>query len=156
MDTPRSKVFSDRQTALLNRDPNAGAPSGDYDPSKPWRPASSLQDQAMGITGATGAMNAGSCADAVQSRIERNWDLPIGQQSAETVIVRLRIELNRDGSLLRPPMVMDQSFAPGYQAMADAAVRAAIRGQPFIIPPQQYEQCRDMILRFNPREMYGG
>jgi outer membrane biosynthesis protein TonB len=156
MDTPPSKNFSDRQTAVLNRDPNAGAPSGDYDPTKPWRPASSLQDQAMGINGARGAMNAGSCADAVQSRIEQNWDLPIGAQSAENIIVRLRIELNRDGTLLRPPAVMDQSFSAGYQAMADAAVRAAIRGQPFIIPPPQYEQCRDMILRFNPRDMYGG
>jgi outer membrane biosynthesis protein TonB len=156
MDTPPSKLSSDRQTAVLNRDPNAGAPGGDYDPTKPWRPASSLQDQAMGINGARGAMNAGSCADAVQSRIEQNWDLPIGAQSAENIIVRLRIELNRDGTLLRPPTVMDQSFSPGYQAMAGAAVRAAIRGQPFIIPPPQYEQCRDMILRFNPRDMYGG
>ncbi len=156
IETPPSKVFSDRQTAVINRDPNAGAPAGDYDPSKPWRPASSLQEQAMGITGARGSMNAGTCADAVQSRIEQNWDLPIGQQSAENIIVRLRIELNRDGTLLRPPTVMDQSYAAGYQAMADAAVRAAIRGQPFMIPPRQYEQCRDMILRFNPRDMYGG
>jgi hypothetical protein len=156
MVTPPPKVFSDRQTAVLNRDPNAGAPSGDYDPSKPWRPASSLQDQAMGVAGARGAMNAGSCADAVQSRIEQNWILPIGGQAAETAIIRLHIELKRDGYLLRAPAVMDPSYTPVQQAMADAAVRAAESGQPYSIPPQQYEQCRDMILRFNPREMYGG
>jgi len=156
METPPSKLFSDRQTAVINRDPNAGAPTGEYNPSKPWRPASSLQEQAMGVSGATGSANAGTCADAVQSRIEQNWDLPIGAQSAENIVVRLHIELNRDGSLLRPPAVMDQAYSPAYQAMADAAVRAAIRGQPFMIPPQQYEQCRDMILRFNPRDMYGG
>ena len=156
MDTPRSKVYSDRQTAVLNRDPNAGAPSGAYEPGKPWRPASSFQDQAMGLPQARGAMNAGTCADLVQSRIEQNWDLPIGAVSAETTIVRLRIELNRDGSLLRPPTVMDAAMSPTYQAMADAAVRAAIRGAPYIFPPEQYERCRDMILRFNPRDMYGG
>jgi colicin import membrane protein len=156
METPPSKVYSDHQTAVLNRDPNAGAPSGDYDPNRPWRPASSLQDQAMGLPQARGAMNAGSCADLVQSRIEQNWDLPIGALSAETTIVRLRIELNRDGTLLRPPTVMDASISPSYQAMADAAVRAAIRGQPYLVPPQQYERCRDMVLRFNPRDMYGG
>ena len=156
METPPSKIFSDRQTAVLNRDPNAGAPSGDYDPTKPWRPASSLQEQAMGVTGAHGAMNAGSCADAVQSRIEQNWVLPIGAQSVENTIIRLHIELNRDGTLSRPPIVLDQSMSPVYQAMARAAVSAAESGQPFIIPPQQYEQCRDMILRFNPRDMYGG
>ncbi len=141
---------------MLNRDPNAGAPSGDYDPGKPWRPASSLQDQAMGLPQARGAMNAGTCADLVQSRIEQNWDLPIGALSAETTIVRLRIELNRDGTLLRPPTIMDASMSPSYQAMADAAVRAAIRGQPYLVPPEQYERCRDMVLRFNPRDMYGG
>jgi hypothetical protein len=155
MMTPPPKVFSERQTAVLNRDPNAGAPSGDYDPSKPWRPASSLQDQAMGVTGAHGAMNAGTCADAIQSRIEDKWILPIGGEAAETTIIRLHIELKRDGYLLRAPAVMDASYSPVQQAMADAAVRAAESGQPYNIPPQQYEQCRDMILKFNPRDMYG-
>jgi outer membrane biosynthesis protein TonB len=156
MTAPPAKVYSERQTAVLNRDPNAGAPSGDYDPSKPWRPASSLQDQAMGVAGARGAMNAGSCADAVQSRIEQNWILPIGGEAAETAVIRLHIELKRDGYLSRAPAVMDPAYSPVQQAMADAAVRAAESGQPYNIPPQQYEQCRDMILRFNPRDMYGG
>jgi hypothetical protein len=156
MPMPPPKVFSDQQRAVVNRDPNAGAPSGDYDPSKPWRPASSLQEQAMGVAGARGAMNAGSCADAVQSRIEQNWILPIGGQAAETAIIRLHIELKRDGYLLRAPAVMERFYSPVQQAMADAAVRAAESGQPYNIPPQQYEQCRDMILRFNPRDMYGG
>src|SRR5208337_1023833 len=65
MEAPPSKVYSDRQTAVLNRDPNAGAPSGDYEPGRPWRPASSLQDQAMGVPQAHGAKNAGTCADLV-------------------------------------------------------------------------------------------
>ncbi len=156
METPPSKLYSDRQAAVLNRDPNAGAPSGNYNPSQPWRPASSLEEQAMGLSSAHGAMNAGTCADAIQSRIEQNWILPIGGQSAETTIIRLRIKLKRDGYLLRPPSVMDPAYSPVQQAMADAAVRAAESGQPFIIPPQQYEQCRDLILRFNPRDMYGG
>ncbi len=156
METPQSKLYSDRQTAVLNRDPNAGAPAGDYDPSKPWRPSSSLQEQAMGLPAARGAMNAGTCADAIQSRIEQNWILPIGGQSAENTIIRLRIELKRDGYLLRPPTIMEPAYSPVQQAMADAAVRAAESGQPYSIPPQQYEQCRDLILRFNPRDMYGG
>ncbi len=156
METPPAKQYTERQAAVINRDPNAGSVGGDYDPSRPWRPASSLEQQAMGLPQVHGAMNAGTCADLIQSRIEQNWDLPIGALSAETTIVRLRIELNRDGSLLRPPTVMDASMSPTYQAMADAAVRAALRGQPYLFPPEQYERCRDMILRFNPRDMYGG
>ncbi len=110
MDAPPSKTFAERQAAVLNRDPKAGTPGGAYDPSQPWRPASSLQDQAMGVSQARGQMNAGTCADFIQSRIERNWDLPIGGLSAETTIVRLRIELNRDGSLSRQPTIMDSSI----------------------------------------------
>ncbi len=156
MEIRPSKTYADRQSAVLNRDPNAGARAGDYDPSQPWRPASSLQDQVMGIPNARGAMNAGTCADAIQSRIEQAWILPIGGQSAENTVIRLHIELKRDGSLQRPPAVMDPAYSPVQQAMADAAVRAAESAQPYNIPPQQYEQCRDMILRFNPRDMYGG
>jgi outer membrane biosynthesis protein TonB len=156
MATVPAKVYSDRQTAVLNRSPDTGSVSGEYDPSKPWRPASSLQDQAMGVPGARGAMNASSCADAVQSRIEQNWILPIGGAAAETAVIRLHIILKRDGFLSSPPAVMDPAYSPVQRAMADAAVRAAESGQPYSIPPQQYEQCRDMILRFNPREMYGG
>ncbi len=156
MEAKPSKTYADRQSALLNRDPNAGAPAGDWNPSQPWRPASSLQDQAMGVPNARGAMNAGTCADAIQGRIEQAWILPIGGQSAETTVIRLHIELRRDGTLLRPPAVMDQAYTPVQRAMADSAVRAAESAQPYNIPPQQYEQCRDMILRFNPRDMYGG
>ncbi len=156
MEAKPSKTYSDRQAALLSRDPNAGMQAGDWNPSQPWRPSGSLQDQAMGLPNARGAMNAGTCADAIQSRIEQSWILPIGGQSAENTVIRLHIELRRDGTLLRPPAIMDQAYTPVQQAMADSAVRAAESAQPYNIPPQQYEQCKDMILRFNPRDMYGG
>ena len=153
METVPAKTYSDRPAPQLNRDPKAGVQPDDYDPSKPWRPASSLQEQAMGVPGATGSMNAGTCVDAIQSRIEQHWILPIGGVGAESAIIRLRIKLKRDGYLAEAPSVMDHS--PAQQAMEDAALRAAESAQPFSIPPQQYEQCRDLILRFNPREMYG-
>jgi outer membrane biosynthesis protein TonB len=156
MEAKPSKTYSNRPSAVLNRDPDAGAAAGSWNPSQPWRPASSLQDQAMGLPDAHGAMNAGTCADAIQSRIEQAWILPIGGRAAENTVIRLHIELRRDGTLARPPAVMDRAFTPVQQAMADSAVRAAESAQPYNIPPQQYEQCRNMILRFNPRDMYGG
>jgi hypothetical protein len=155
MMTPPPKAFSDRETPLLNLDPNAGTPSGDYDPSKPWRKRSTLEEQAMGLAGAHGATNAASCGEAVQSRIVQNMILPVGGEAAETELIRLRIELKRDGFLLRAPAVMDRSSSPVDQAIANAAVRAAENSEPYNIPPQQYEQCRDMILKFYVRDMYG-
>ena len=51
---------------------------------------------------------------------------------------------------------MDPARSPAQQAMAEAAIRAVENGQPYKIPPQQHEQCRDIILRFDPHAMYGG
>jgi biopolymer transport protein ExbD len=98
------------------------------------------------------ATDAASCANAVRSRIKQYWNPPIGGQSSENTIIRLRIELSRDGMPSGAPAVLDPSYSPVQQAMADAAVRAALRGQPYSIPPQQYELCQNMILRFDPRE----
>jgi hypothetical protein len=91
----------------------------------------------------------------VRSRIEQNWNPPPGAQAGENMIIWLRIELSRDGMLSKAPAVLDQSGSPVYQAMARTAVSAAVSGQPYTIPPQQHERCQTMILRFNPREMYG-
>jgi hypothetical protein len=102
------------------------------------------------------AAGAGSCAGSIQRRIEENWlPPPISGEAAGAAVIRLHIELKRDGHLLRPAAVMEPARSPAQQAIADAAVRAVEKGQPYEIPPQQYEQCRDVILRFNPRDMYG-
>ncbi len=140
-------VDSAPEKAAPNSNSNAGALSYKFDPE---RLASDL-----GVPSAQGAINAGSCAAAVQSRVEQNWIFPIGSVAVATTDIRLRIELRRDGTLLPPPTVMDPALSPTQRVMADAAVRAVESGQPFVIAPQQYEQCRDMILRFNPRDMHG-
>ena len=72
---------------------------------------------------------------------------------AEAEAVAREIETPGSKALVHVGDVADPA---AVQAMADAAVRAALRGQPYIIPPEQFERCRDMVLRFNPRDMYGG
>lgn len=154
LNAPPSKTYEERMAALLNRDPNAGQRAGAAE-REPWRPASSLQDQAQGMRQDQGQQNASSCTDAVISRIEQNWDLPLVNVSGDAVI-RLRIELKRDGSLARAPLILDGQGGRAPQAAVDAAIRAAIRGQPYPITPDQYDRCRVVTLVFNPREMYGG
>ncbi len=99
---------------------------------------------------------AASCAEAITRRIEQNWTVVPGTLAGENTIIRLRIKLNPDGTLATAPAVLDQLASAVSQAMAGAAVSAAIRGQPYILSPQQYEQCKTVILRFDPRRMYGG
>ncbi len=97
-----------------------------------------------------------ACVEAVVPKIERNWVLPAAAKFAPSDAVRLRIELKRDGFLMRPPVVTNPANSPLQQTLADAAIRAAEKGQPYSIPPGLYEQCRILNLRFDPRFMNGG
>ena len=40
-------------------------------------------------------------------------------------------------------------------AAADSAVRAVYQCQPYELPAEKYAVWRDMILNFDPRQMYG-
>jgi membrane protein involved in colicin uptake len=155
LDAAPSRNPTERPSALINRDPNAGQLSAATE-ARPWRPASSLDEQALGLSQAQGTQTALSCGDVVRARIEQNWDLPLSGVAADAGSVRIRIELNPDGTLARAPAILEGGRTAGFQAVADAAVRAAIRAQPFPIPPAQFDRCRLMNLTFDPRDMYGG
>lgn len=159
----------DRISALLNRDPKAGAPSAQEGPKEPWRPARSLQDQAVGmdapaapaqdVRGVPGGLDARLSSneiDAFRAQISRCWAPPVGGLGGEAIIVKLRIELNRDGTLTRAPQLANATSSPFFTAAADSATRAVLQCQPYSMPAEKYSQWRDMLLNFDPRRMYGG
>ena len=158
----------DRIQALLNRDPKAGAPAAQEGPKEPWRKPSSLQDQAAGIDqpvqpretyGAPSGQDARMSAsdiDFFRSQISRCWTPPVGGLGAEDIVVKLRIELNKDGTLARPPAIANATASPFFTAAADSAMRAVFQCQPYTMPADKYSQWRDMLLNFDPRRMYGG
>ena len=44
--------------------------------------------------------------------------------------------------------------SPFFQAAADSAVRAVFQCQPYELPSEKYALWRDMILNFDPSDMY--
>jgi hypothetical protein len=159
----------DRISALLNRDPKAGSPAAQDGPKEPWRKPSSLQDQAAGVDspalpprealGAPSGQDARMSAsdiDYFRSQIARCWTPPVGGLGAEDLVVKLRIELKQDGSLARAPQVANSGSSPFFMAAADSATRAVLQCQPYSMPPEKFSQWRDMLLNFDPRQMYGG
>jgi outer membrane biosynthesis protein TonB len=158
----------DRIQALLNRDPKAGAPAAQEGPKEPWRKPSSLQDQAAGVDqpaqprethGAPGGQDdrmSASEIDYFRSQVQRCWTPPVGGLGAEEIVVKLRIELNKDGTLVRPPAIASAGSSPFFTAAADSAMRAVFQCQPYTMPAEKYGQWRDMLLNFDPRRMYGG
>ena len=160
---------ADRIAALLNRDPKAAAQAAEEGEKEPWRRPSSLQDQAAGLTtpaapvsqtrGVTSGQDARMSAseiDYFRSQISRCWTPPVGGLGGEDIVVKLRIELNRDGTLVKAPQLANSGSSAFFTAAADSAVRAVFQCQPYTMPPEKYSQWRDMLLNFDPRRMYGG
>ncbi len=140
----------DRIAALLNKVPDAGPKSpAAPEPKKKPSPAKGRSD------GRDLTMTFNEI-DALRTKISQCWNPPVGGLGADAIKVRLRMQLRPDGSLSREPQVMNRAGSPYFQAAADAAVRAVMACQPYELPAKKFALWRDMILNFDPREMFGG
>jgi colicin import membrane protein len=92
--------------------------------------------------------------DALRARIAQCWSPPPGGLGAEQIVVKLRLKLNEDGTLVGYPSVANSGASPFFQAAADSAVRAVYQCQPYALPSEKYALWRDMILNFDPSDMY--
>jgi hypothetical protein len=92
--------------------------------------------------------------DALRARIAQCWSPPPGGLGAEQIVVKLRLKLNEDGTLVGYPSVANSGSSPFFQAAADSAVRAVYQCQPYALPSEKYALWRDMILNFDPSDMY--
>lgn len=103
--------------------------------------------------GAANAMTA-DLADALKSQIYHCWSPPVGAPNANDLVVNFDVVLNRDGSLVRANSDDLQSSNPFTRAAAEAARRAIFECQPYKLPPNRYDQWREINpLRFDPRQM---
>ena len=72
--------------------------------------------------------------DALRAQISRCWAPPVGGLGSDAIIVKLRIKLNEDGRLGRPPEVMNDNPSPFFPPAAESAVRAVFQCQPYRMP----------------------
>jgi outer membrane biosynthesis protein TonB len=96
--------------------------------------------------------------DNIRWQIQRNWNPPAGALDAAEMIVALRIQLRPDGSVSAVTIVDSGRINsdPFYRAMAESAVRAVkITGRIENLSAQKYDLWRDILINFDPREMYG-
>ncbi len=95
--------------------------------------------------------------DALRARLTRLWNVQAGTERPEELIVDIRIRLTPDKRLASPPQVVSRGSSPRYQAAADAAMRAVLQAQPYdMLQPSTYDQWKDMIVTFDPRQMFNG
>lgn len=95
--------------------------------------------------------------DLIRRQIERCWNPPVGAKDAQDLVIRVRVQLNPDGSLRQPPDLLDRPRAdPFWAAAADSVRRAILRCTPIKdLPPGKYERWRDIEFTFNPKDMVG-
>lgn len=152
---PKKKPFNpDDIAALLDKRPDA-APAP-QPARKPAAAPAAPQQPARGVTRGQDERMTLSEIDALRARISQCWNPPVGGLGADAIRVKLRLQLNRDGMLAGRPQVVNRESSPFFQAAADSAVRAVMLCQPYQLPDTKFALWRDMILNFDPREMFGG
>jgi colicin import membrane protein len=144
---PKDRVFDPTKMAALldKRDPTRQAATG-----------TQLNSQAsLGAAKGTAATLSQSELDALRARLTKLWNVQAGTERPEELIVDIRIRLTPDRRLAGPPEIVSRGTSPRYQAAADAAMRAVLQGQPFdMLQAATYEQWKDMIVTFDPRQMF--
>jgi len=94
---------------------------------------------------------------SLREQIQRCWRLDPGAVRAEDLIVELRVFLNPDGSARLIEIVDFERMTRDayFNSAAENARRAVLTCQPFKLDPRKYSVWRELILRFDPREMFG-
>jgi hypothetical protein len=84
------------------------------------------------------------------------WAPPLGVVEAKDLVVTVRFSLNRDGSLLGEPIVVNRGINALFSVAAEAAIRAVRVCQPFRLPASKYEAWQEVEVNFDPILLNGG
>lgn len=97
--------------------------------------------------------------DALLSQMARCWRVPADAPDPASLIVRVRVHLNQDGTLARPPEVLDQARLMAgdlfYRRAVEAAVMAINVCVPYKLPPEKFDTWRQIVMTFDPTKMAG-
>lgn len=90
--------------------------------------------------------------DLIREQIERHWvfdrtKLPLGDRT-----VLLRVTINRDGTVAAAEILDEPQHGldPAYQTLARSARNAALLASPLTVPPERYNEVKEITLRMNP------
>lgn len=117
------------------------------------------QESAAPRNSAAVQRRAAELGNMIRDQVASCWRIDGGRQEARGLLVPIRVRLASDGSVIGSPRVQEPGrYASDgyYRSAADAAVRAVLACSPFDLPPQDYDLWRDLVLNFDPREMFGG
>ncbi|MDH3596470.1 MAG: hypothetical protein OEU09_23830 [Rhodospirillales bacterium] len=150
-DQPQEPEKKDRLTSILRnveklKEQQAARPAEEPEPSGAQvRPQASPLEQRELVR-------------IVTQHMSRCWRIEPGARDAQSLVVGIKVLMNRDGSV-RAVKITDTSRMAAdafYRSAAENARRAILSCQPFPLPIKRYEVWQEMRFTFNPSEMFGG
>ncbi len=113
------------------------------------------QDPSMNLSGLTLSEE-----DALKAQIFGCWSIPLGLPYNENLLVRIKLKLKPDGSVIKTEILdharMNKPGQAFYKVLAESALRAIQLCQPLRVPTTGYEKWKDLQLNFDAREMLEG
>ena len=98
--------------------------------------------------------------DALKAQIFGCWSVPLGLPYNENLIVRIKLLLKQDGTVLKSEILdharMNQPGQGFYKVLAESALRAIRMCQPLKVPPTGHERWKNLQLNFDANEMLKG
>jgi hypothetical protein len=113
------------------------------------------QDPSMNLSGLTLSEE-----DALKAQIFGCWSIPLGLPYNENLLVRIKLKLKPDGSVIKTEILdharMNKPGQAFYKVLAESALRAIKLCQPLRVPTTGYERWKDLQLNFDAGEMLEG
>ena len=98
--------------------------------------------------------------DALKAQIFGCWSIPLGLPYNENLLVRIKLDLKPDGSVIKSEILdharMNRPGQGFYKVLAESALRAVKLCQPLRVPSTGYERWKELQLNFDAREMLEG
>ena len=98
--------------------------------------------------------------DALRAQIFGCWSVPLGLPYDEDLLVRIKLQLKKDGTIMKSEILDHERMnKPGqkfYKVLAESALRALRICQPLKVPLTGFEKWKEIQLNFNPTEMLKG
>ncbi len=98
--------------------------------------------------------------DALKAQIFGCWSIPLGLPYNENLLVRIKLRLNSDGTVMQSEILdharMNKPGQGFYKVLAESALRAVKLCQPLRVPATGYERWKELQLNFDAREMLEG
>ena len=115
------------------------------------------QDQEKNVENAALSL---SEEDALKAQIFGCWSIPLGLPYNENLLVRIKLELKPDGTVIKSEILdharMNKPGQGFYKVLAESALRAIKLCQPLRVPTTGYERWKNLQLNFDAREMLEG